>query len=183
MARTAPKTPPPPGTLSSRGGRVDVHSRGHLEVDLQRLAATLGPAAVGHVLTRVDEGKDIKDRPFAKYSRPYAEWLRESGENPDHIDLRLTGGLLNSVHVRETRIGNDGLTFTVGPGTGTSERREAGGTHGDGAEKRKTNRRAPSWNLVGKYLSQKRPWLGLSPNGMKLMVRLIERSKVFKGGV
>jgi hypothetical protein len=183
MARSAPKAPPPGGSVSSRGGRVDVRSRGHLEVDMQRLAATLGPAVVGHVLMRVDENKDVRDRPLKRYSPGYAEWLRSVGEDPNAVDLRLTGGMLNSVHVRDTEVTADGLTLTVGPGTGTSERRSFGGTHGEDAGKRTTNRRGPPHNLVGKYLSKLRPWLGISPSGMKLMKRLIERSGVFKGGV
>lgn len=182
MARAAPKAPQGTG-FTSQGGRITVRSRGHIELDLQALAASIGPAAVGHVLTRVDEGKDLKDQPFEKYTRPYADWLTEVGENPMHVDLRLTGGLMNSVAVRDVAAKGDGFTMVIGPGTGTSEMRTGGGTHGEDGDLRTTNRRGPPHNLVGKYLSRKRPWLGLSPRGKKLVTRIIERAKAFKGGV
>jgi len=182
MARGAPVT--------SKGGSVQVTSRGHIELDLQAIAKVLGPAAVGHVLERVDEGKDTKDKPFAPYSRGYARWLERGGEDT-RVDMRVTGGLMNSLAVREEVIDAKGLTLTVGPGTGTSEVRAPKTTVAPRGKNKgvpirrmtKTGKRGPPHNLVGKYLDVKRPWLGISPRGMKLLTAIIERAKVFKGGV
>lgn len=170
MARGAP-------SVTSKGGGVQVTSRGHIELDLQAIAKALGPAAVGHVVERVDDGRDLEDKPLAGYTKGYERWLEKGGEDT-RVDLRVTGGLMNSVAVREERIGADGLHLTIGPGTGTSERRRA-----EKGRMRKTGVRGPPHNVVGKYLNVKRPWLGISPRGMKLLSAIVERAKVFKGGV
>lgn len=184
------------GLPTSTGGRLSVQSRGRIELDLLGLAKVVGPAAVGHVLDRCDQGLDIHDQPFAPYSKEYAQWLTEGGEDPTHVDLRLTGGLLSSVKVQQQSVDGAVLALDIGPGTGTSEERHV---HGVSAFERfkgakgvkpkgkprltKTGKRGPPHNLVGQYLQKKRPWLGISPKGMKVIASIIERTKVFKGGV
>ena len=189
--------------VTSVGGRIKVTQRGRLELDVEKLGKLLGAAAVGHVLERVDVGIDLNDKPFKPYTREYVEWLQAGGENPDQVDLRLTGGLLNSVKVKTLKAAGGGVSILIGPDTGTSEIREAGGTHAFGALKgaklvvatnkngtpkkgaqrmRKTGLRGPPHNLVGKYLSRKRPWLGVSPKGMKVLAALLARQQAFKGG-
>lgn len=167
-------------SVTSGTGSVRVTTRGRISLDLRALAKTVGVAAVGHIIERVDASRDIRDRAFASYSKPYAAWLEMGGENPAHVDLRLTGGLLNSVAVRQTEMSASGFTLTIGPGTGTSEQRKAVGRGKSGQllkrrRMAKTGKRGPAHNLLGSYLQVKRPWLGMSPTGMRMVRALLER--------
>ena len=193
-----PRTPP---GVRSNSASVRVTTQGHIEIDMKAIMAAVGVATVGHIVERVDKGLDVNDQPFAQYSDDYREWLKVGGENPDAVDLRLTGGLMNSVKVRETRIENGTGFVTVGPGTGTSAEVTHGGRTAfqafTGAAPKQeltktgkpkkprasshTNKRSPPHNILGSYLQKKRPWLGVSPLGMAKLRQLIERV-MLKGG-
>lgn len=177
-----------PGSTSIRGPQV----RGKIAVDLRRVAPTIGTAIVGHILERVGEGLDIKGKPFKAYSLRYRRFLAAAGES-DLVDLRLTGGMLNSLAVRSIRIEEVSATIIVGPGTGTSKRVRAvrgrttrkgriipgrlTGTPSKGSAK--SLGRSPAHNVLGAILQRDRPWLGLSPDGRKAIARLIERTGIF----
>ncbi len=162
-------------SVTSRSGSVRVTTKGHIEIDYARIAQTIGAAAIGHVLERVDAGLDTADKPFEPYSEGYAAWLAKGGEDTT-VDLRVTGGLMASVAVRSSKVTPTGCAVVVGPGTGSSEQRRA-----EGGRMRKTGRRGPAHNIVGKYLQRSRPWLGISPRGMAKLRQLIER-QLLKGG-
>jgi hypothetical protein len=173
--------------VSSRGGSVRVTTTGRIDIDLKAVAQVLGAAAVGHVLERCDEGLDVTDKPFVAYSPEYAAWLALGGEDPSHVDIRLTGGLLNSVAVRAVKLDAKGATITIGPGTGTSEVRRAvkGRVTKKGERKpgrmAKTGHRGPPHNVVGAALQARRRWLGVSPKGLAKMRALLERRGIWKG--
>lgn len=75
--------------------------------------------APGAVVERVGRGLDIFGRPFAAYSRRYRNFLKRGGED-QKVDLRLTGGLMNSIKARDALLRADYVEVTIAPDTGTS---------------------------------------------------------------
>ena len=73
----------------------------------------------GMILERTNKGIDINGQQFAAYSRRYRNRLRLMGEDPK-VDLRLSGGLLNSVKARGATLRADSVEVTIAPDTGTS---------------------------------------------------------------
>jgi len=161
---------------------VTVTRSGAMKVDIERLIETLKVEAVARILRRTAGGTDMHDRPFKGYSAGYLKALGEGGED-SRVDLRLTGGLLNSVKVvRVERRGNT-TTIVIAPDTGTSP----AVTLGDGKAKR-TAKRGPPHNVVGAYIHRgtprmpARPWLGLSPKDRAAMRTVLYRAAVPRGG-
>jgi hypothetical protein len=93
--------------------------KGSLTVDLTKTHAFLTSIVPGMIRQRVDKGIDINGAPFAAYSEAWAQTLRDMGENTN-VDMRLTGGLMNSVKKLSGKVTGKVLTLTFGPGTGTS---------------------------------------------------------------
>lgn len=85
----------------------------------QGIAREIQRFAPGAIVRRTEQGLDINGRPFAPYSRRYRNFLRRGGE-AQNVDLRLTGGLLNSVKARDALLGADRVEVTIAPDTGTS---------------------------------------------------------------
>ena len=145
-----------------------------LRLDVRRLSQPLVPLIIGKIQERVRAGKDIFDHAFRGYSAGYKKTLSEMGEDP-RVDLRLTGGLLNSLRLLRTTQSQDRVTLTIGVGTGTSAqvaspRRLKSGKRPKTLRARRTGRRSPAHNILGAYLHKgtpkmpARPWLGLSPS-------------------
>lgn len=160
---------------------ITTTSTGREDVDVEAIARVLIARVPGLVLERCHAGLDIDDKPFAPYSASYREALTEMGEATD-VDLRLTGGLLNSVkHTSTERVSPDVVVLTFAPDTGTSPQVRPP-SRGKPRAKR-TGKRGPAHNLVGYWLQhgtprmRSRPWLGLSPSDLKKLWPLIAAAK------
>lgn len=154
-----------------------------LELDPQRIAKQLAPAILGAVLARVDAGVDTKDQPFAQYSTAYLERLAKMGED-GKVDLRVTGGLMNSLKHLRTEIVGAVITMYFGPDTGTSAAVAPPPTGKKRAKR--TGERGPPHNVVGLWIHEgttrmpPRPWLGMSPANEKTIAALLKKLGVFK---
>lgn len=73
----------------------------------------------GEILRRTDKGIGSDGKPFAPYSPRYRKHLAELGEDPK-VDLRVSGGLMNSIKPRSATIGADYVEVVIAPDTGTS---------------------------------------------------------------
>lgn len=154
---------------------VTVTKRGEHKVDVERMVAILKTEAVSRILRRTAQGVDATDKPFVGYSSGYLRALMEGGEATS-VDLRLTGGLLNSVRVvRVERVSAHVTRIVIAPDSGTSPAVSLA----DGRAQR-TARRGPPHNALGRWLHYgtprmpPRPWLRLSPKdrlGIRTMLR------------
>ena len=153
-----------------------VHT-GRVDIDLDAVAKVAAARVPGLILKRVSAGLDVNDRPFTPYSGSYMHQLVAGGEDVV-VDLRLTGGMLSSVKLRETRRTADGLELVFGPDAGTSPAVSLAA----GRAKR-TGRRGPPHNVVGYWIHYgtprmpARPWLGLSPRDAESLKKAIEAAK------
>lgn len=168
-----------------------IHKGEKARVDVLTIAKRIAAFAPGLIIDRVDAGLDIKDRPFAAYSANYQAALLMAHEDTK-VDLRLTGGLINSVKVRRIVRKSDGVVVVhIGPDAGTSPRVPLAPPWvvGDAEARaawmkdppRRNGKRGPPHNAVGAYLHKgtptmkARPWLGLSPRDvvdLRKMLRL-----------
>ena len=87
--------------------------------DPRRIAAIIKGVVPGMILERTNKGIDANGQQFAPYSKRYKKRLRLMGEDPK-IDLRLSGGLLNSVKARGATLHPDRVEVIIAPDTGTS---------------------------------------------------------------
>lgn len=83
------------------------------------VAALIKALVPGGIVERTGRGIDMHGRQFAAYSRRYLRQLRRMGEDPK-VDLRLSGGLMNSIKARGADITDNRVVVTVAPDTGTS---------------------------------------------------------------
>jgi hypothetical protein len=133
----------------------------------------------GAILRRTAQGVDANGKPFAPYTASYRERLAEMSED-QKIDLRLTGGLMNSVKVREKRITSQGVEVVIAPDTGTSPRVVAA----DGRAKR-TGDQGPPHNVLGYWLHhgtphmRARPFMGLSPEQQTELNRILAKARLW----
>ena len=155
-----------------------------LKLDAKRIAKVLPALILGAILRRVAKGRDTSDRPFAKYSSAYLERLTEMNEG-HATDLRLTGGLLNSLRHLRTSSDRDSVTITVGPGTGTSPQVQPPSRRTSASRRRRsqrTRRRGPPHNVLGGWLHKgtphmpARPWLGLSKGDLASIMRQLRET-------
>lgn len=179
---------------------------GKLTVDLGRCGDLLSAIVPGMIRTRTDAGVDIDGKPLADYSPEWKETLVAMGEGTK-VDLRLTGGLLNSIKRVKKAIANKMLTLTFAPGAGTSAevapplaaKRAANeramqrdtamfGVARNRASMRRTGERGPQWNLLGLWIHRghkgrpPRKFMGLSPDQRKDVLRQLFRTGIFKLG-
>lgn len=171
-------------------GIAGIKRKGNLSFDFEKIATALAPDVIGHIKRRTAKGMDIEDKPFKPYSARYKEQLVAMGEDASHVDLWLTGGLVGSVHYVGKRIENDRLIMTFSPDTGTSASVTARPNSGRVRSKSKgqpvpvasrTGKRSPEHNVLGYWLHKgkgnlpPRPWLGISPTGMKQLLNKLAR--------
>ena len=90
-----------------------------VKFDAEKAARVIGAFVPGAILLRTDKGISSTGQAFAQYSTRYRRQLQRMGED-QKIDLRLTGGLMNSVKVRDKRISANGVEVVVAPDAGTS---------------------------------------------------------------
>jgi hypothetical protein len=100
------------GITVTRRGRQPRFNAAGIAREIQRFAP-------GAIIGRTERGLDIKGQPFAAYSPRYRGQLKRMGEDPK-VDLRLSGGLLNSVKARDALLRADSVEVTIAPDTGTS---------------------------------------------------------------
>lgn len=99
---------------------VKITRRGQqLTFDGRRVAAVVKGLVPGMILERTNKGIDANGQQFAPYSKRYQQYLKRGGEDPK-VDLRLSGGLLNSVKARSIEILKESVRVVVAPDTGTS---------------------------------------------------------------
>lgn len=168
-----------------------VHKGERVKWPIEKIAKAIGAIAPGLILERVDAGLDTKDKPFAAYSPNYSKALALANEDPKR-DLRLTGGLMNSVKTRRIIRRADGVvTVVIAPDAGTSPRVRlappwvVNDPEAAAAWKRtnpgapKTGKRGPAHNVVGAWLHygtptmRARPWMGLSPQDVRDLRRML----------
>lgn len=149
-------------------------------IDLDAIAKVCAARVPGLILDRVNRGLDINDKPFAPYSPGYRQTLGEMGEAAD-VDLRMTGGLLNSVRLVKAEKGKGTITMHFAPDAGSSPQVKAP-TKGKPRAQR-TGRRSAAHNVIGYWLQKgtprmrPRPWLGLSPKDRRTLLELLTRIK------
>lgn len=176
---------------------VTVRTKGRISVDMAALERRIPPLVVGFVLDRLHKGLGMGDAPLAPYSASYLRTLALMGEGP-LVDLRLTGGMLNSLrHTGTERLSETTSRLVFGVGTGTSPQVRPptkGKAPADGgrarpkgkARAKRTGQRGPAWNLVASWLHhgtsrmRPRPWLGLGPAGLRMVARAIEAMRALK---
>jgi hypothetical protein len=134
-----------------------------VKFDAEKAAKVIGAFVPGAILRRTAQGTDANGEAFKPYAPSYRRTLGKMGEDQS-VDLRLTGGLMNSVKVRGKSLSADGVSVTVAPDTGTS----AQVAPVKGRAKR-TGERGPPHNVLGYWLHhgtahmRARPFMGLSP--------------------
>jgi hypothetical protein len=171
---------------------VEVIRKGErLKWPVEDIAKRIGALVPGLILERIDAGLDIKDKPFAPYSSNYAAALQLANEDPK-VDLRLTGGLMNSVKTRRIIRRADGVvTVVVAPDAGTSPRvrlappwvtsnpAAAAAWRKSNPGASRTGKRGPAHNVLGAWIQhgtptmRARPWLGLSPQDLRDLRRML----------
>lgn len=149
-------------------------------IDLDAIAKVCAARVPGLILDRVNRGLDINDKPFAPYSSGYRRTLGKMGEAAD-VDLRMTGGLLNSVRLVKTEKGRGIITLHFAPDAGASPQVKAPQKGKPRAQR--TGRRSAAHNVIGYWLQKgtprmrPRPWLGLSPKDRRTLLELLTRVK------
>lgn len=125
----------------------------------------------GAIIRRTAQGIDATGASFAPYSTSYRRTLSKMGEDQS-IDLRLTGGLMNSIKAREVRVTAQGVEVVIAPDAGTSPqvkaaRFKSGKRKGEGRAKR-TGQQGPQHNILGYWIHhgtadmKARPFMGLT---------------------
>lgn len=144
----------------------------------------------GLILERTNKGIDVNGNQFAPYSRRYIKFLRMGGEDTK-VDLRLSGGLLNSVKARQMTITDSRVEVTIAPDTRTSPvwKPKAAGPK-RAAKMERSRMKAPYENAgefaqspphdrLGYWLHhgtpkmKARPWMGLTDEQLKDFMREI----------
>ena len=144
-----------------------------------KVAKVIGALVPGMIIRRTGQGIDRNGAPFAPYSQAYREALSRGGESPA-IDLRLTGGLMNSIKVRSSVHTDHDATVTIAPDTGTSP----AVTLADGRAKR-TGRRGPPHNVLADWIEHgtgrapPRPFMGLTEEQERQLWAAILKSRPF----
>jgi hypothetical protein len=167
-------------------------------IDVEAIARRAAALVPGLILKRCSEGRDTSDKPFRPYSGSYMHALVFVGESTV-VDLRLTGGMLNSVKLRETRKVPGGVELVFGPDTGTSPgvrlpppwvlsdpKAAAAWKKKYGSGLPRTGKRSPPHNVVGYWIHHgtpkmpARPWLGLSPRDAASLRKALEAATVVR---
>lgn len=150
-----------------------------VKFDAEKAAKVIGAFVPGAILRRTDQGISSTGAGFASYSHSYRERLAAMSEN-QKIDLRLTGGLLNSIKVRDKRITSQGVEVVIAPDTGTSPQ-----VSPRNGKAHRTGDRGPPHNVLGYWIhhgtatTPARPFMGLTPDQQRELNQLLGKAKVF----
>jgi hypothetical protein len=110
------------GGPGGNGGPPKFNARG--------VAALIKTIVPGDIIDRTGKGIDMNGKQFEQYSRRYQNLLRRMGETI-LVDLRQSGGLINSIKARKVEITATKVSITVAPDTGTSPQFVAPSTRGE----------------------------------------------------
>lgn len=147
--------------------------------DAEKAIRLIAGYVPGAIIRRTAQGIDATGAAFAPYTSRYRRTLNRMGEDTSE-DLRLTGGLMNSIKVRDKRVTAAGVEVVIAPDTGTSPRVAAV----DGRAKR-TGERGPPHNVLGYWLHhgtpqmRARPFMGLSPEQQAELNRILARARLW----
>lgn len=150
-----------------------------VKFDGEKAARLISGYVPGAIIRRTAQGLDANGNPFAPYTPGYRRTLGKMGEDTSE-DLRLTGGLMNSIKVREKRITAAGVEVVIAPDTGTSPQVRAV----KGRAKR-TGEQGPPHNILGYWLHhgtphmRARPFMGLSPEQEAELNRILARARLW----
>lgn len=162
--------------------------------DPQKAARIIAALVPGMILERTDRGVDMNGKALAPYSPSYRAALAAAGEDIK-VDLRLTGGLMNSIKARGIDARPDGVTVTIAPDAGTSPEvalpppwissDPEALAHWKSTHGRRTGKRGPSHNVVGYWLhhgkgkAPPRPFMGLTPEQRQKLVAALAKAGLF----
>lgn len=157
---------------------VTVSTKWRAELALDRVLDLAVAQAIGMIQRRTSRGVDKDGNGFAPYSAAYREALVAGGESTK-VDLTVTGAYLGGFreHRRVVDAARGVAYALIGPGTGTSEQR----SFGEGRA-RHTGQRSPPHNVLGRYLNQRRPHLGLTPDERKRLATSMVKALVRQRG-
>ena len=147
--------------------------------DGQKAGKLIAGYVPGAILRRTDQGLDVKGSQFAPYRPAYRDALVAMSED-GKVDLRLTGGLLNSIKARSIDVSTDGVRVTIAPDTGTSPQ-----VHASDGKAKRSGKRGPPHNVLGYWLHhgtptmQARPFMGLTPDQERELLALLTKARVF----
>lgn len=149
-----------------------------VKFDAVKAAKVISAFVPGAILLRTAQGKSTTGNAFAAYSDSYRKTLRAMGED-QKVDLRLTGGLLNSVKVRDTVTAADYVQVTIAPDNGTSAQ-----VVPKNKKMRKTGKRGPPHNVLGYWIHHgvgmpARPFMGLTKEQEAELYRLLGKARIF----
>ena len=149
-----------------------------VKFDGQKAGKLIAAFVPGAILRRTDQGISSTGAAFAPYRPSYRATLAAMGEDPK-VDLRLTGGLLNSIKARDIQITPDGVRVTIAPDAGTSPAVYAA----DGKAKRSGDR-GPPHNVLGYWIHHgigqvARPFMGLTPEQERELYLILGKAKIF----
>ncbi len=175
---------------------ITVTTRGSAVLDVNAMLDLAVTTAIGNIQRRTAKGIDLNGNAMEPYSELYALQLQSVGENAK-VDLTRSGAYLASIkELSRTIDANGNGRATIGPGTGTSpvmplpppyvfsdakspaERAEA---FARWKASPKAGGRSPPHNVLGSYLSEKRPHLGLLPDEAKRLAQQMVRVGVKQG--
>lgn len=134
----------------------------------------------GEILRRTDKGIGSDGKPFAQYRPSYGGdngTLARMGEDRK-VDLRVSGGLMNSIKPRSATIGADYVEVIIAPDTGTSPVWKKSATK-SGRATRAKGKQGPPHNIVGYWLHygtpkmRARPFMGLTSEQMGRLWQMI----------
>jgi hypothetical protein len=149
-----------------------------VRIDLERAVKIIRAYVPGAIIRRTGQGLDVEGRQFAPYSDSYHHALVEMAEDTS-VDLRLTGGLINSIKVRSVEQSTSSCEVTIAPDTGTSP-----AVHAANGRAKRSGRRGPPHNVLGWWLHHgtdrmpARPFMGLTPEQRAELGRLLSRAGV-----
>jgi hypothetical protein len=150
-----------------------------VKFDAEKAAKVIGAFVPGAILRRTDQGISSTGQAFASYSQSYRERLASMSED-QKIDLRLTGGLMNSIKVRDKRITSQGVEVVIAPDTGASPQ-----VSPRNGKAHRTGKQGPAHNVLGYWIhhgtstTPARPFMGLTPEQERELNVLLGKAKVF----
>jgi hypothetical protein len=147
--------------------------------DASKVEKVIKAFVPGAIIRRTSKGISSTGSSFAPYRESYQQALRRGGED-QAVDLRMTGGLINSIKVVSIDVSANSLRFVIAPDAGTSPSVSLAG----GRAKR-TGGRSPPHNVLGYWIEHgtsqmaARPFMGLTADEERQLATLLDKAKLF----
>ena len=134
---------------------VTIRRSGTIVVDTFAIAKAAATAAIGQIISRMEDGKGLNDKKMRKYSSGYLAELRRRKEDLK-VDHRRTGLMLSQIKVMSLEQSGwntegDVVRVKVTIGVGSAKDR----------------------NLIASYNQLLRPWFGVSRNDAKAINKTV----------